>query len=113
MVAGANHFVRPDFYVAIMPAWVPWPMQMVYVSGACEIFGALLLLHPKTQRAGAWFVIILLIAIFPANIQMAINFSRAHNPYLWAAIARLPLQVILIWWAWVYSQREPERGKGR
>jgi len=105
LVAGINHFIHPLMYMKIMPPWVPWADQLVYLSGALEILGALLLLYPQSQVAGAWFIIILLIAIFPANIQMAINFMHLHNPGLWLAILRLPLQLILIWWAWIYTRQ--------
>ena len=104
LLAGVFHFVRPRFYLKIMPPWVPYHMQMVYASGMCEIVCALLLLNSATQKAGAWALIILLIAIFPANIQMAINFARVNNPYLWVAILRLPLQLLFIWFAWIYTK---------
>jgi uncharacterized membrane protein len=104
ILAGLNHLVNPLFYMSIMPGWVPLPLQMVYLSGICEVLFALLLLPAATRRMGAWLIIILLLAIFPANIQMAINFRSAGDPHLWVAIARLPLQLVLIWWAWVYTK---------
>ncbi|MES2701527.1 MAG: DoxX family protein [Bacteroidota bacterium] len=112
VLAGINHFIRPQFYLEIMPAIIPWPKEMVYISGGCEILGGLLVLHHKTRRAGAWFVILLLLAIFPANVQMAINFSVTHNPHLWVAILRLPLQALLIWWAAIYTRKETVERKG-
>ena len=103
-IAGVNHFVNPRFYLKIMPPWLPYHGQLVAVSGVCEILGALLLLPAATGVAGAWFIIAILIAVFPANIQMAIDFAKRGNPYLWVAILRLPLQVVLVWWAWVYTR---------
>ena len=104
VVAGLNHFFNPRFYVRIMPAWLPWHTQLVAISGLCEIAGGLMLLLPATRVAGAWFLIAILIAVFPANIQMTVNFAQRHNPYLWVTILRLPLQLVLIWWAWLYTK---------
>lgn len=105
VLAGINHFLHPEFYLQIMPQWVPAQLAMVYISGACEILGGMLLLSDKTLRAGAWSIIVLLIAVFPANIQMEMDFYREHNHNLWIAIARLPLQFVLIWWAWLFARR--------
>lgn len=104
IAAGVNHFLHPRFYLKIMPPWVPYHKPVVVVSGVCEIVFALLLLPVATRAVGAWCLIALLIAVFPANVQMAISFYRRHNPYLWAAIARLPLQALLVWWAWLYTR---------
>ncbi|MCF2487878.1 MauE/DoxX family redox-associated membrane protein [Dyadobacter sp. CY347] len=100
---GTMHFLRPKGFMQIMPKFVPWHYQLVLVSGICEIAFALLLLFPATRPIGAWLIIILLVAVFPANIQMAITFYQKQNPYLWLAILRLPLQFVLIWWAWLYT----------
>jgi len=104
ILAGINHFVHPRFYREIMPPWVPHHSLMVWVSGLCEVLFAMLLLNAATSKAGAWLIIVLLIAIFPANIQMAVNFMKEGNPWLWVAIVRLPVQVALIWWAWLYTK---------
>jgi uncharacterized membrane protein len=102
IIAGANHFVNPRFYMKIMPPWLPYHAMLVAVSGVCEIAGALLLLPVATREVGAWFIIALLIAVFPANVQMMMNYAQRHNPYLWVTIVRLPLQAVLVWWAWRY-----------
>ena len=99
--AGITHFVYPRAYKKIMPPWVPAPLQVVYLSGILEVLFAAMLLPLSTRHISAWLIIFLLVAVFPANIQMAINFRRKHHPYLWLAIARLPLQPLLIWWAWL------------
>ena len=88
-----------------MPPALPNPLGLVYLSGVCEAAFALLLLPPATRRAGAWLIILLLIAVFPANIQMALNYWHLHNPHLWVTIVRLPLQAVLVAWAWVYTRR--------
>lgn len=99
--AGANHFVSPDHYVAMMPAMLPEPLLLVQISGVAEILGGLGLILPATRRLAAWGLIALLIAVFPANLNMAINHLPVGPYHLpsWALWARLPLQVLLIWWA--------------
>ncbi|WP_221390858.1 DoxX family protein [Dyadobacter sp. NIV53] len=104
VLAGILHFVRPKVYLKIMPTYLPYPLQLVYISGIFEILFGLLLLFPVTRTAGAWLLVLLLIAIFPANIQMAVSFYQKSNPSLWIAILRLPLQLVLIWWAWTYTK---------
>jgi uncharacterized membrane protein len=104
VVAGLNHFAHPGFYTRIMPHWIPFHEEIVFVSGICEILFGLLLILPRTRRLGAWCIILLLIAIFPANIQMMINYLRENNPQLWIAILRLPLQILLIWWSYSFTK---------
>jgi uncharacterized membrane protein len=104
LAAGIYHFIRPGFYTKIMPPWLPWHLQLVYISGASEILLSLLLLPVSTRKIAAWGIIVLLIAIFPANIQMMLNYYRNHDPGLWITIVRLPLQLVLIRWAWEYTK---------
>jgi uncharacterized membrane protein len=103
LAAGVWHFVRPPGYVSIVPPWLPAPLTLVYISGACEILLGALLFPESTRTTAAWGIIVLLIAIFPANIQMAINYFHYNNSMKWLTVARLPLQLVLIWWAWVYT----------
>ena len=103
-VAGINHFISPRFYLKIMPPALPYHKALVNISGICEVVFALLLLPVATRHIAAWLIILLLIAIFPANIYMAIKWQRKHHPYLWVAYARLPLQFVLIWWAYTIAQ---------
>jgi uncharacterized membrane protein len=105
VAAGVMHFVRPQVYVAIMPPYLPWHLPLVYASGVCEILLGVMLLIPRVQRAAAWGLIVLLIAVFPANVHMALNpelFPNIPPAVLWA---RLPLQGVLIAWAWWVSRR--------
>jgi uncharacterized membrane protein len=104
-IAGVNHFVHTPPYLQIMPAWLPYPLLLVYISGICETVFGLLLIPVATRRAAAWLIIALLVAIFPANIQMMLNYRHDHNPQLWLMIARLPVQVLLILWAQVYTRQ--------
>ena len=104
IVAGVNHFINPGFYQKIMPPWLPWHYSFIYISGVCEIAFGLLLIPKQTRKPAAWGIIALLVAVFPANIQMMANYQHEHNPYLWVAILRLPLQLLLIWWAYLYTK---------
>ena len=105
IAAGIYHFVNPKMYQRIMPTYLPWHMPLVYISGVCEIVFALLLIPESTRPVAAWLIIVLLIAVFPANIQMAVSFWQKQRPNLWIAFARLPLQFVLIWWAWIYTKK--------
>jgi uncharacterized membrane protein len=108
VAAGANHFVSPDHYVAMMPSALPAPLTLVHVSGVAEILGGLGLILPATRRLAAWGLIALFIAVFPANLNMAINRLplAGHEVPSWALWARLPVQVLLIWWASSFTRRE-------
>lgn len=100
--AGAMHFVIPGRYMGIMPGWIPYPLAIVYLSGVAEMLGGLGLLIPRLRVAAATGLIALLIAVFPANVQMLSNAihdasSAAYVTLLWL---RLPLQPLLI--VWIY-----------
>lgn len=105
VAGGLNHFYQPAFYLKMMPPYLPAPLLLVQISGLAEIFLGALLLLPSFSFYAAWGLILLLVAVFPANVQMALT------PELWPNIApillwlRLPLQGILI--AWAYWHRRP------
>lgn len=104
IAAGANHFIHTPFYVSIMPAYLPWPLALVYISGIAEIGLGGLLLFERWSRSAAWGLIALLIAIFPANIHMALHpelYPWASPLGLWL---RLSLQGALIAWAYWYTR---------
>lgn len=110
IAAGSNHFFNTSFYLRIMPPYLPWPLLLVYLSGLFEIMLGGLLLIPGSMRAAAWGLIALLIAVFPANLHMAVNhglYPEYGETALWA---RLPLQLVLIAWAYWYT-RSTERAK--
>jgi uncharacterized membrane protein len=109
VIAGLNHFLHPDAYMRIMPSWLPLHEELVTASGICETLFGLLLLFPQTRIFAAWAIIILLIAVFPANIQMMLNYARENNPGLWYTILRLPLQILLIWWATIFTKPIPAK----
>ena len=95
LVAGVGHFVSTDFFVKIMPPYLPFHRELVYVSGVFEIVLGLLLLFPQTTRLAAWGLIALLIAVFPANIYMYQHRELFQvSPVV--LLLRLPLQAVLI-----------------
>ena len=104
MGAGVNHFWHSEFYLRIMPPWLPWHNELVIISGVCEVGFGMLLLFSSTRKLAAWGIVLLLIAIFPANIQMMLNYYNQSNPKLWITILRLPLQIILILWAYSFTK---------
>ena len=104
IVAGIAHFVRPGIYVKIMPPYLPWPLGLVYLSGLCEVGLGSLVLIPQSTRLAAWGLIALLIAVFPANVHMAMHpelYPRIPPAALWW---RLPLQGVFIAWAYAYTR---------
>lgn len=96
--AGALHFARPRMYEAIMPPWLPAHRELVYASGAAEMLGGLGLLTRWRREAG-WFLIATLVAVFPANVQMALHPEDYRVPGgRVALLARLPFQLVFIAW---------------
>jgi uncharacterized membrane protein len=106
VAAGINHFAIPTFYKKIMPPWLPYHLPLIYISGAAEIILGLLLLPASTRKLAAWGIIVLLVAVFPANVQMMLNYRHQQNPYLWIAILRLPIQLLLIRWAYQFIRNK-------
>jgi uncharacterized membrane protein len=111
VTAGTLHFLKPDFYLKIMPPYIPWHLAMVRISGVFEILGGLGLLYPRTRRAAAWGLVALLVAVFPANLYMATNPTEAGASAIAPAIrlGRLPLQALLIVWVLWCTHGSAER----
>jgi uncharacterized membrane protein len=103
IVAGVLHFRYPAAYLRIMPPYLPFPMALHLIAGFLEAVFGIGLLIPKYQRWAAWGLVLLLIAVFPANIHMAINHQLYDLPMFYHYI-RLPLQFVLIAWAWWYTR---------
>ena len=100
LVAGAMHFVIPRQYVAIMPDYLPAHRELVYASGLAEMAGGAGVLAERTRRPAGWWLIATLVAVFPANVNMALHtdrFARIPPAALWA---RLPFQALFIRWVW-------------
>jgi uncharacterized membrane protein len=104
--AGVNHFLAPATYVAMMPEVLPAPLELVYISGIAEILGGLGLILPATRRFAAWGLIALFVAVFPGNLKMAIDHVPLGTSEIpsWALWARLPLQAVLIAWAYWFTR---------
>ncbi len=102
IVAGLGHFIAPAPYLAIMPPYIPWPAEMVALSGIAEIVGGCGILFRSTRRAAGWWLIALLIAVFPANVYATSTgmVIGGHDLPQWVLWARLPLQLLLLIWVW-------------
>ena len=101
-IMGILHFVAPGGFVKIMPPFLPFHLELVYLSGIFEILGGLGLLFKRTRKFAAWGLIVLLIAVFPANITMAfknVQFDSFTIPQ-WALWLRLPFQFLFVWLVW-------------
>ncbi len=108
VVAGVLHFVAPELYVQIIPPILPAPLALVYLSGVAEIAVGVGVLVPQTRRYAAWATIAMLIAIFPANLYMAtsmvvVDGIGGSDPSPLIRWGRLPLQGVLILWAYWYT----------
>ena len=99
VAAGVNHFLSTDFYLRMMPTYLPLHLELVQISGVAEVVLGVLLLVPDQAAVAAWGLIALLIAVFPANVHMALHpeaFPQFGVTALWL---RLPIQAVLIAWA--------------
>jgi uncharacterized membrane protein len=100
VVTGILHFAVPKPYVAIMPPWIPKHKEMVAISGAAELAGGLALMKPGLEKPARWWMVSLLVAVFPANLHMALHpedIKGLPDIPRWALWARLPLQLVFIW----------------
>lgn len=108
---GIQHFTDPQIFVDIMPPYLEaWDLELVHLSGVFEILGGVGLLVPRTRALAGVGVILLLLAVFPANIHMAINDVPFRGEHLHPLVrwGRLPFQLVFIWAAWWTSRPEPE-----
>jgi uncharacterized membrane protein len=107
VLAGTMHFVSPKPFIKIVPGYLPYARALVYISGFFEILGGVGLLIPSISRIAAWGLVALYVAVFPANINMAINhigFGAGTTPTLLLWL-RLPLQILLIAWAYWFTRK--------
>jgi uncharacterized membrane protein len=103
--SGVLHFLIPRSYEAMMPPSLPAHREAVMVSGVAEIVGAAAVLPRRTRHLGRWWLLALLLAVFPANVHMALNPEQVRGLDLakvprWALWARLPLQPLCMLWVW-------------
>jgi uncharacterized membrane protein len=114
VVAGVLHFLAPAAYVQIVPPVLPAPLVLVYLSGLAEVAVGIGLLYPPTRQLAAWGTILLLLAVFPANVYMATSGVAVESaavdadPSAVVRWLRLPLQGVLVGWAWWYTRPMPE-----
>lgn len=111
VAAGANHFRDPDFYIAIMPPYLPAHGFLVALSGVFEIAGGVGLLIPRIRRMAGWMLVLLLVAVLPANIHMAVNPEAYESIPRVALWARLPFQAVFIAWV-LWASREADSARG-
>lgn len=103
ILAGINHFRNPKLYIKIIPPFFKNPKHINQISGWAEIVLGILVCIPTTSFYGAWGIILLLLAIFPANLYMYQNDKAALGLPKWVRLLRLPLQLLLIYWAYCYT----------
>ena len=111
VLGGFNHLMNPDFYVAIIPPALPNPEWLNVLSGLAEIVLGVSVLEPRVRVLAAWGIIALLIAIFPANVHVAMeNFGTGGTGTGNAAVnwVRLPFQALFIVWAWWYTRSDTQ-----
>ncbi len=113
VAAGINHFRRPDFYLTMIPPGLPSPAALNFISGAAEILGGIGVLVPATRRFAGWGLIALLVAVFPANVHMALVGLRPPDVEIatWVLWARLPFQAVFIAWVWWTTLARPAVGE--
>ena len=112
--AGIAHLVNPAIFIAVFPEWLNWDdlgfsvltrTSLVVISGVCEILFAGMLLFRPTRRFGAFMIFLMLVVyLLLIHIPMVYDYAVGHNPYLWIAIVRLPLQFVLLWWTYIYAK---------
>ena len=105
VVGGIGHFVLTNMFTSVVPPYVPFPREMVYLTGVCEIAGALALLYKPWRHIAGWCLIALTICVTPVHIQMLIEADKYHSlgpAVLWG---RLLFQPVFIWLIWASTRR--------
>lgn len=106
VLGGVYHLVNPGFYLPMMPPYLPWHRELVFISGVAEIVLGIVVLIPSLRRPAALGIIALLIAVFPANLHIAMNdvplAGATEGAGIWNWV-RLPFQAVFIAWAWCYA----------
>jgi uncharacterized membrane protein len=103
VVAGAMHFIIPNFYMKMMPDYLPYHLELIYLSGLIEISLGFGVLNPKYSKISAWGIILLLLAVFPANVNAYLHPEGLEMPQT-LLLVRLPLQLLLIYWAYLFTK---------
>ena len=106
ILVGLSHFKNPEIYVKIVPPILPYKLELVYISGLFEILFGTLSIFKKTRFLGSWGLVLLLLAVYPANIYLAITNGNAMDTSKLIAWGRLPIQLIFISLAYWHSDTE-------
>lgn len=104
IAAGINHFVHPAFYIDIMPPYFPEPALWVDISGVCEILFGILFLFQKARAFASWAIVMMLIVFLTVHIQMLMDNTNPKTLMFWISWLRLPLQYVLIRWAYKHAE---------
>lgn len=112
--AGILHFAIPQPFIKIVPGILPYPAALVYISGVCEIILGAGLFFPAVRQLSGWGLVALFIAVYPANLNMAFNHIKLTGipDSWWVHRIRLPLQFVLIAWAYWYTRETVGTGRG-
>jgi len=105
--AGIDHLVSPDFYVSIMPPWIPAHLELVYLSGVFEVMGGVGVLIPRFRALAGAGLVALLVAVYPANLYMAFNPELFPDIPVAALYVRLALQFVAFYWAYSVTRLDP------
>ncbi len=100
IIGGIAHFVLIEKFISIMPSYLAYPRALVIISGVFELLGGMAILFPQTRKVAGYGLIALIIAVFPANINMALHPQQDPTIPLILLWLRLPLQFIFIWFVW-------------
>ena len=111
--AGLNHFIHTGFYLKIMPWYLPFPLELVYISGVAEFILGILFAFQKTRPAAAWLIIAMLIVFLTVHVQMIIDNYATLGATFWISLLRLPLQFVLIRWAYKLRDTDFKTYKNR
>ena len=104
VLAGANHFLNPGFYVRIMPSYLPWHLELVYLSGLVEIALGVALLIPASSRLAAWALIGLLVVFLSVHVHMLVNAQRFPEVHIGVLWGRLAFQGLFIAWTYWFTK---------
>lgn len=102
ILAGIFHFLKPKMYMRIMPAYLPKHRLLVYLSGIAEIILGAALLYPPTKNLAIYGIILMLLVFLLVHFYMLSSKKAGAGIPVWALVLRIPLQFMLIWWAWFY-----------
>jgi uncharacterized membrane protein len=104
VIAGIFHFIIPEFYNKAIPTYLPAHAFLTYLSGLCEIVFGIMLLKDAIRKIAAYLIIAMLLVFMIVHVQMLADFLMDETKPLWLAILRIPLQFVLIAWAFSFTK---------